>query len=69
MLFTLLAERYERSSVALTSNLVFGERDRIFKNKMATSAAVDRLVHHSTILEFDVESYRTKGAKRRKTEG
>lgn len=69
VLFTLLAERYERRSVALTSNLVFSEWDRIFKNKMATSAAIDRLVHHSTILEFDVESYRTKGAKRRKTEG
>jgi DNA replication protein DnaC len=69
VLFTLLAERYERRSVALTSNLVFSEWDRIFKNKMATSAAIDRLVHHSTILEFDVESYRTKGAKRRKAEG
>jgi DNA replication protein DnaC len=68
VLFTLLAERYERRSVALTSNLVFSEWDRIFKNKMATSAAIDRLVHHSTILEFDVESYRTKGAKRRKAE-
>ena len=69
VLFTLLAERYERRSVALTSNLVFSEWDRIFKNKMATSAAIDRLVHHSTILEFDVESYRTKGAKRRRAEG
>ena len=69
VLFTLLAERYERRSVALTSNLVFGERDRIFKNKMATSAVIDRVVHPSTILDFDVGSYRTKGAKRRKAEG
>lgn len=66
VLFTLLAERYERRSTAITSNLVFSEWDRIFKNKMATSAAIDRLVHHSTILEFDVTSYRTEKAKKRK---
>lgn len=68
VLFTLLAERYERRSTAITSNLVFTEWDRIFKNKMATSAAIDRLVHHSTILEFDVSSYRTEKAKKRKTQ-
>ena len=66
VLFTLLAERYERRSTALTSNLVFSEWDRIFKNKMATSAAIDRLVHHSVILEFNVPSYRTEKAKGRK---
>ena len=66
VLFTLLAERYERRSTALTSNLVFSEWDRIFKNKMATSAAIDRLVHHSVILEFNVPSYRTEKAKSRK---
>lgn len=66
VLFTLLAERYERRSTALTSNLVFSEWDRIFKNKMATSAAIDRLVHHSVILEFDVTSYRVEKAKKRK---
>jgi len=66
VLFTLLAERYERRSTALTSNLVFSEWDRIFKNKMATSAAIDRLVHHSVILEFNVPSYRTEKAKERK---
>lgn len=66
VLFTLLAERYERRSTALTSNLVFSEWDRIFKNKMATSAAIDRLVHHSVVLEFDVPSYRTEKAKSRK---
>ncbi len=61
VLFTLLAERYERRSVMITSNLVFSEWDRIFKNPMTTAAAIDRLVHHATILEFDVPSYRTQG--------
>ena len=64
-IFTLLAERYERRSTAITSNLVFSEWDRIFKNKMATSAAIDRLVHHSVVLEFAVPSYRTAKAKGR----
>jgi len=59
VLFTLLAERYERRSTLITSNLVFSQWDRIFKNPMTTAAAIDRLVHHSTILEFDVTSYRT----------
>ena len=65
VLFTLMAERYERRSLLITSNLVFSEWDRIFKNPMTTAAAVDRLVHHCVILEFDVKSYRTqsKGAK------
>ena len=60
VLFTLLAERYERRLVLITSNLVFSEWDRIFKNPMTTAAAIDRLVHHSVILEFDVPSYRTE---------
>lgn len=60
VLFTLLAERYERRSVLLTSNLMFSEWDRIFQNPMTTAAAIDRLVHHSVILEFDVPSYRTE---------
>jgi DNA replication protein DnaC len=59
VLFTLMAERYERRSMLITSNLVFSEWDRIFKNPMTTAAAIDRLVHHSVILEFDVSSYRT----------
>lgn len=63
VLFTLLAERYERRSILITSNLVFSEWDRIFKNPMTTAAAIDRLVHHSAILEFDVDSYRTRAAK------
>jgi len=65
VLFTLLAERYERRSTEITSNLVFSEWDRIFKNKMATSAAIDLLVHHSVVLEFAVPSYRTTKAKGR----
>jgi DNA replication protein DnaC len=62
VLFTLMAERYERRSMLITSNLVFSEWDRIFKNPMTTAAAVDRLVHHSVILEFAVKSYRTEKA-------
>ena len=59
VLFTLLAERYERRSMIVTSNLVFSQWDRIFRDQMATAAAIDRLVHHAVILEFDVPSYRT----------
>lgn len=69
VLFTLLAERYERRSLIITSNLVFSEWDQIFKNPMTTAAAIDRVVHHSSILEFDVESYRTEQAKRRQKGG
>ena len=65
VLFTLMAERYERRSMVITSNLVFSEWDRIFKNPMTTAAAIDRLVHHSTIFELNkVESYRGKAAAR-----
>lgn len=60
VLFTLMAERYERRSMLITSNLVFSHWDRIFRDPMTTAAAIDRLVHHSVILEFDVESYRTQ---------
>jgi DNA replication protein DnaC len=66
VLFTLIAERYERRSMLITSNLVFSEWERIFKDPMATAAAIDRLVHHATILEFNVPSYRTR--KRRRTD-
>ncbi|MBA3709879.1 MAG: ATP-binding protein [Planctomycetes bacterium] len=65
ILFTLLAERYERRSVFITSNLIFAHWDRIFRDQMATAAAIDRLVHHSVLLEFDVPSFRTEQAKRR----
>ena len=63
VLFTLIAERYERRSLGITSNLVFSEWERIFVNPMATAAAIDRIVHHSVILEFDVPSYRTDAAQ------
>lgn len=65
VLFTLLAERYERKSVLITSNLVFSKWDQIFKDTMTTAAAVDRVVHHSVILELTVDSYRARTAKER----
>jgi len=55
VLFTFLAERYERRSVAITSNLVFSQWDQIFKDPLTTAAAVDRVVHHSRIIEFGAE--------------
>ena len=65
VLFTLIAERYERRSLGITSNLVFSQWEHIFANPMATAAAIDRVVHHSVILEFDVPSYRTDAAQQR----
>ena len=62
VLFTLIAERYERRSLAVTSNVVFSQWQEIFQSPMATAAAIDRVVHHSVILEFDVPSYRTAEA-------
>ncbi len=63
VLFTLLAERYERRSVAISTNLVFSEWERIFKNPMTTIAAIDRVVHHSVILDMmGMDSYRAKEA-------
>lgn len=66
VLFTLLAHRYEHRSVLLTSNLVFSQWERIFKDPMTTAAAVDRLVHHSVILELNLDSYRMQAAKQSK---
>lgn len=65
VLFALLAERYERKSVMITSNLVFSEWDQIFKNPMTTAAAIDRVVHHSVVLEFKGPSLRAEVAERR----
>ena len=67
VLFTLLAERYERGSVMLTSNLPFAKWETIFKDPMTTAAAIDRLVHHSVILELNITSYRLEKAKQSKT--
>lgn len=64
VLFTLMAERYERRSLIITSNLVFSEWDRIFKTPMATAAAIDRLVHHAAIIEIARESVRAEDAKK-----
>lgn len=65
VLFTLLAERYERRSVAITSNLVFSQWDQIFKDPMTTAAAIDRVVHHAHILELTGPSFRSDEAEKR----
>ena len=67
VLFTLLAESYERTSIMITSNLPFSQWEKIFKDPMTTAAAIDRLVHHSIILELNLPSYRVQEAKRRKS--
>jgi len=63
VLFTLLSDRYEMRSVLITSNLPFSQWDNIFKDPMTTNAAIDRLVHHATILELNTSSYRAECAK------
>jgi len=65
VLFTFLSERYERRSLMITSNLVFSEWDRIFKDPLTTAGAIDRLVHHSIILELNNQSYRAEQARKR----
>jgi DNA replication protein DnaC len=65
VVFTLLAERYERGSVLMTSNLAFSKWEGIFKDAMMTAAAIDRLVHHSVIIELNIESYRVEEAKKK----
>jgi len=69
VLFTLLADRYERGSVMLTSNLPFSKWEQIFKDPMTTAAAIDRLVHHSIILELNLESFRLEHSKKGKETG
>jgi DNA replication protein DnaC len=68
VLFTFLAERYERRSVMVTSNLVLSQWDKIFKDPMTTACAIERLVHHSVVLELTGKSYRTEAAKKRNAE-
>jgi DNA replication protein DnaC len=65
VLFNLLAHRYERGSVLLTSNLPFSRWEEIFKDPMTTAAAIDRLVHHSVVLELNIPSYRLAQASHR----
>jgi len=69
VLFTLLADRYEAGSVLITSNLPFSQWEAIFKDPMTTAAAIDRLVHHSVILEMNVPSYRMEQAQRQTEPG
>lgn len=64
VLFTLLASRYEMRSILITSNLPFAKWDQIFKDQMTATAAIDRLIHHSTLLELNAESYRLAAAKK-----
>jgi DNA replication protein DnaC len=65
VLFALLAERYERKSVMITSNLVFSQWEQIFKDPMTTAAAIDRVVHHAVVLEFRGPSWRAEEAEKR----
>jgi DNA replication protein DnaC len=65
VLFTLLADRYERGTVMMTSNLPFSRWEEIFKDPMTTAAAIDRLVHHSVIIDLNVRSYREEKALQR----
>jgi DNA replication protein DnaC len=65
VLFTFLAERYERKSVLITSNLVFSDWNRIFKDPMTTACAIDRLIHHAVILEMTGPSFRSEAARKR----
>lgn len=68
VLFTLMADRYERGSMLITSNLPFSQWELIFKDPMTTAAAIDRLVHHSVILELNLPSYRMEAAKQPRRE-
>ncbi|NML96263.1 ATP-binding protein [Novosphingobium sp. TW-4] len=67
VLFELISARYERRSLLITANQPFGEWNRVFPDPAMTLAAVDRLVHHATIFEMNVESYRRRTAQARRT--
>jgi DNA replication protein DnaC len=66
VLFTLLSERYERGSLLVSSNLPFSKWEQIFKDPMTTAAAIDRMIHHSVIIELNLPSYRLEEAKKKK---
>ncbi|TIQ26251.1 MAG: hypothetical protein E5X48_34085 [Mesorhizobium sp.] len=66
VLFELISARYERRSMLITANQPFGEWGKVFPDPAMTLAAVDRLVHHATIFEMNVESYRRREAMERK---
>lgn len=67
VLFELLAARYERGSVLITSNLPFSKWEAIFKNPMTTAAVIDRLIHHCVIIELNLKSYRQEHAQKKIT--
>jgi DNA replication protein DnaC len=67
VLFELISARYEQRSMLITANQPFGEWNRIFPDPAMTLAAVDRLVHHATIFEMNVESYRRRSALQRQS--
>ena len=69
MLFELISARYENRSLLITANQPFGDWNKVFPDPAMTLAAVERLVHHSTILELNVESYRRRTALERKQQG
>lgn len=69
VLFGLFAERYERGSIILTSNLPFSKWEKIFKDPMTAAAAIDRLIHHSIILELNLPSYRLEQSKDKHAKG
>lgn len=68
VLFSLLANCYEQTSIMLTSNLTFSHWEKIFKDPVTTAAAIDRLIHHSMIIELNLPSYRLEEAKKRNGE-
>lgn len=65
VLFELISRRYERRSLLITANQPFGAWDSVFPDPAMTVAAVDRLVHHATVIEMNVESYRQRAANRK----
>jgi len=67
VLFELIAARYERRSIMITANQPFSGWDSVFPDKAMTVAAIDRLVHHASILEMNVESFRRRTAMRAAT--
>jgi DNA replication protein DnaC len=67
VLFTFLADRYERASLMITSNLPFSKWEQIFKDPMTAAAAIDRLVHHSVVLELNIASYRMEQAQKNRS--
>jgi DNA replication protein DnaC len=69
VLFELISARYERRSLLITANQAFGEWGKVFQDPAMTLAAVDRLVHHATIFEMNVDSYRRREALARKNRG